>query len=146
MGYPGETNQQFRELCDFVEEIQFDHVGVFTYSDEEDTRAFELPDKVPTGMAEERRGVLMSLQGRIAHAKNASRIGQHVCVLLEGPSEETDLLLQGRMESQAPGIDGVVLINDIAEGLTPEPGAYVEDEITEAHDYDLIGRIVSVSS
>jgi ribosomal protein S12 methylthiotransferase len=146
VGYPGETDEQFRELCDFVQEMQFDHVGVFTYSDEEDTRAFELPEKVPSGIAAERRGVLMSLQRKIAHARNSSRIGQQVRVLLEGPSDETDLLLQGRMESQAPGIDGVVLINDVAEGLTPQAGAFVQVEITEAHDYDLIGRIVSVAS
>ena len=146
VGYPGETGERFRELCDFVKEIQFDHVGVFTYSDEENTRAFDLPEKVPSEIATERRGVLMSLQQEITHARNSGRIGQKVRVLLEGPSEETALLLQGRMESQAPGIDGVVLINDVAEGLAPEAGAFVQVEITEAHDYDLLGRVVSVES
>lgn len=146
VGYPGETGERFRELCDFVKEIQFDHVGVFTYSDEENTRAFDLPEKVPSEIATERRGVLMSLQQEITHARNSDRIGQKVRVLLEGPSEETDLLLQGRMESQAPGIDGVVLINDVAEGLAPEAGTFVQVEITEAHDYDLLGRVVSVES
>ncbi|MGB7622564.1 MAG: 30S ribosomal protein S12 methylthiotransferase RimO [Terriglobia bacterium] len=144
VGYPGETPADFRELCDFVEEIQFDHLGVFTYSDEENTRAFELPGKVASEIALERRDVLMLLQRKIAHAKNSRRVGQRVCVLLEGTSDETDLLLQGRMESQAPGIDGVVLINDVAEGLTARAGMFAQVEITEAHDYDLVGRMVSL--
>jgi ribosomal protein S12 methylthiotransferase len=144
VGYPGETRGDFRELCDFVEELQFDHVGVFTYSDEENTRAFELPGKMPPGLAEERRDVLMSLQRKIAHARNSKRVGHRVRVLLEGTSDETDLLLQGRMESQAPGIDGVVLINDVAEGLIPRAGAFAQVEVTEAHDYDLVGRMVSL--
>lgn len=146
VGYPGETEAQFRELCDFVEEIRFDHVGVFTYSDEEDTRAFELENKVPAKVAQERRERLMALQRRIAGEKNAGRVGDKVRVLIEGPSEESELLLQGRMESQAPGIDGVVLINDVAEGLTPQAGDFAWVEVTEAHDYDVVGKIGSLET
>lgn len=146
VGYPGETDSYFRQLCDFVEEIQFDHLGVFTYSDEEDTRAFELRDKVPGEIAEQRRDELMSLQRRIAANKNAQRVGQSVRVLVEGNSEETDLLLQGRLETQAPGIDGVVLINDVAPGLTPHAGDFASVEITEAHDYDFVGKIHSIET
>ena len=144
VGYPGETSTHFDELCDFVQEIRFDHLGVFTYSDEEDTRAFELSHKVPSQLAEERRDILMSLQRKISHEKNVQRVGQRIRVLLEGTSDETDLLLQGRMETQAPGIDGVLLINDVAEGLTPRAGSFAWVDITEAQDYDLVGKIVSV--
>ncbi|MDD5542043.1 MAG: 30S ribosomal protein S12 methylthiotransferase RimO [Acidobacteriia bacterium] len=146
VGYPGETGEDFRELCDFVEEIQFDHVGVFAYSDEEGTRAFEGAEKVPTPQAEERRAQLMEIQRRLASSRNAKRVGQEVRVLIEGPSSETDLLLQGRMESQAPGIDGVVLINDVGDGLNPQPGDFAQVEISEAHDYDVVGKITAIES
>jgi ribosomal protein S12 methylthiotransferase len=114
-GFPGETEEDFAELQAFVRNVEFDRVGVFTYSDEEGTPAFDLPDKV---------------DGRTAR------------VLFEGPSEETDLLWQGRLETQAPDIDGCVLINDAPEGFAPEPGQFVDVEITEAQQYDLVGRIV----
>lgn len=146
VGYPGETEAQFQELCDFVKEIRFDHLGVFTYSDEEDTHAFGLEQKVPTGVAQERRQILMSLQQEIVSEKQARRVGEKVRVLIEGASEETDLLLQGRMESQAPSIDGVVLINDVAEGLEPRAGDFAWVETSEAHEYDLVGKVVSVES
>jgi ribosomal protein S12 methylthiotransferase len=144
VGHPGETKERFQELCDFVQETEFDNLGVFTYSDEEDTRAFDLPNKIPTGLGRERRDILMGLQQKIASGKNARRVGERVRVLVEGTSDETDLLLQGRMETQAPGIDGVVLINDVTEGLTPHVGDFACVEITEAHDYDLIGKMVSI--
>ena len=146
VGYPGETDDQFKELCDFVEAAEFDNVGVFTYSDEENTRAFDLAGKVPSKIAVERRDRLMTLQRNIARRRNARRIGEEVRVLLEGPSEETDLLLQGRTESQAPGIDGVVLINDVAEGVSPQSGDFVRVLVTEAHDYDLVGKVIAVES
>jgi ribosomal protein S12 methylthiotransferase len=144
VGYPGESEEHFKELCDFVEEMQFDHLGVFTYSDEENTLAFDLKDKVPASRAQQRFDQLMSLQREIVEKKNRRRIGQTVQVLIEGPSEETDLLLQGRLQSQAPGIDGVVLINDVAEGVVPQSGNFARVEISEVHDYDLIGKIVSI--
>ena len=141
-GFPGETDEDFAELLTFIKNVEFDRVGVFTYSDEEGTPAFDLPDKVDAKTARERRAKLMRAQSRISLKKNRARVGEVVRVLFEGASAETDLLWQGRMETQAPEIDGCVLINDAPEGFAPEPGQYVNVEITEAQQYDLVGRIV----
>ncbi len=141
-GFPGETDEDFAELLTFIKNVEFDRVGVFTYSDEEGTPAFDLPDKVDAKTARERRAKLMRAQSRISLRKNLARVGEVVRVLFEGASAETDLLWQGRMETQAPEIDGCVLINDAPEGFAPEPGQYVNVEITEAQQYDLVGRIV----
>jgi ribosomal protein S12 methylthiotransferase len=141
-GFPGETDDDFAELLTFVKNVEFDRVGVFTYSDEEGTAAFGLPGKVDPKVARARRARLMRAQSRISLKKNRARVGETVRVLFEGPSEETDLLWQGRMETQAPDIDGCVLINDAPEGFAPEPGRFVNVEITEAQEYDLVGRIV----
>jgi ribosomal protein S12 methylthiotransferase len=141
-GFPGETEEDFEELLAFVKSVEFDRVGVFTYSDEEGTPAYELPDKVDGKIARKRRDRLMRAQSRISLKRNRARVGQTVRVLFEGASEETDLLWQGRTETQAPDIDGCVLINDAPEGFEPEPGQFVNVEITEAQEYDLVGRIV----
>jgi ribosomal protein S12 methylthiotransferase len=141
-GFPGETEGDFAELQAFIKNVEFDRVGVFTYSDEEGTPAFDLPGKVDAKVARERRAKLMRAQSRISLKKNRARVGQVVRVLFEGASEETDLLWQGRMQTQAPDIDGCVLINDAPEGFVPEPGQFVNVEITEAQQYDLVGRIV----
>jgi ribosomal protein S12 methylthiotransferase len=141
-GFPGETDDDFAELYAFVKNVEFDRVGVFTYSDEEGTPAFDLPVKVDGRTARERRAKLMRAQSRISLRKNRARVGEVVRVLFEGASAETDLLWQGRMETQAPDIDGCVLINDAPEGFAPEPGLFVNVEITEAQQYDLVGRIV----
>src|SRR5687767_2692736 len=141
-GYPGETEEDFEELLAFVRAVEFDRVGVFTYSDEEGTPAFELPGKVDPKVAARRRSRLMKEQSRISLRKNRARVGSTVRVLFEGPSKETDLLWQGRTETQAPDIDGCVLINDAPDGFKPEPGDFVNVEITEAQEYDLVGRIV----
>jgi ribosomal protein S12 methylthiotransferase len=141
-GFPGETDEDFNELLTFVKNVEFDRVGVFTYSDEDGTPAFDLRNKVDPKVARERRAKLMRAQSRISLRKNRARVGDAVRVLFEGASEETDLLWQGRMETQAPDIDGCVLINDAPEGFTPEPGQFVNVEITEAQQYDLVGRIV----
>src|SRR5215210_7550055 len=141
-GFPGETEEDFAELLAFVRSVEFDRVGVFTYSDEEGTPAFELPGKVDAKVARERRAKLMRAQSRISLKRNRARVGRTLRVLFEGASEETDLLWQGRTETQAPDIDGCVLINDAPEGFTPEPGQFVNVEITEAQEYDLVGRIV----
>jgi ribosomal protein S12 methylthiotransferase len=140
-GFPGETEADFEELQSFIKNVEFDRVGVFTYSDEEGTAAFALPDKVPARIAARRRTALMKQQARISRRKNKQRVGDVVRVLFEGESKESELLWQGRMETQAPDIDGCVLINDVPEGVLPEPGDFVNVEITEAHEYDLIGRI-----
>jgi len=142
VGFPGERDEDFEELLDFVREVEFDRVGVFTYSDEDNTAAFELEDKVAPTVAKKRESRLMKEQARISLTKNRRLVGNQVKVLLEGKSKESDLLLEGRMETQAPEIDGSILINDVSDGLEPLPGDFVSVEITEAHQYDLIGRIV----
>jgi ribosomal protein S12 methylthiotransferase len=140
-GFPGETEADFEELMSFIKNVEFDRVGIFTYSDEEGTPAFELPDKVPHRTAARRRTSLMKEQSRISKRNNKKRIGEVVRVLFEGESKESELLWQGRMETQAPDIDGCILINDVPEGLMPSEGEFVNVEITEAHEYDLVGRI-----
>ncbi|MEW5975756.1 MAG: 30S ribosomal protein S12 methylthiotransferase RimO [Acidobacteriota bacterium] len=140
VGYPGETDEEFSELCGFVEELEFDHLGVFTYSDEEGTASSELTEKVPQRVINRRRSQLMKLQSRISRRRNRRLVGRCFPCLVEGPSQETDLLWQGRLEAQAPRIDGVVLINDVA-GLAPLPGDFRTVEITQALDYDLVGRL-----
>jgi len=142
VGFPGEREEDFEELLDFVRVAEFDRVGVFTYSDEENSAAFELDEKVDTAVAKKRESRLMKAQARISQRKNRLMIGNRVTVLLEGRSRETDLLLEGRLATQAPEIDGSVLINDVPEGMNVTPGDFVTVEITEAHEYDLIGRVV----
>jgi ribosomal protein S12 methylthiotransferase len=141
-GFPGETEADFEELLAFVREVQFDRVGVFTYSDEEGTPAFELPHKVDPKIAKQRRARLMKEQGRISRRRNKARIGTRVRVMFEGESNESDLLWQGRLETQAPDIDGCVLINDVPDDFVPSAGDIVIAEITAAHQYDLVGRII----
>src|SRR3989440_1576578 len=141
-GFPGETEEDFEELLAFVRNVEFDRVGVFTYSDEEGTPAFALPDKVDPRIAKQRRDRLMKEQARISRRRNRARIDTNVRVLFEGPAKESDLLWQGRLETQAPDIDGCVLINDAPAGFTPAPGDFVNVRITDAHEYDLIGHIV----
>lgn len=141
-GFPGETEEDFNELLDLVRNVEFDRVGVFTYSDEEGTPAFELGEKVDPKVAKHRRGILMKEQARISRRRNKKRIGETVRVLFEGDSTESDLLWQGRMETQAPDIDGCVLINDAPDDFVPVPGSFVEVQITAAQEYDLVGRIV----
>jgi len=141
-GFPGETEDDFQELLAFVKNVEFDRVGVFTYSDEEGTPAFNLPSKVNPKIAKRRRDQLMNEQARISSRKNRARVGETVRVLFEGESNESELLWQGRMETQAPDIDGCVLINDAPEDLIPRPGELVNVLITKAQAYDLVGRIV----
>ena len=142
-GFPGETEADFIELMTFIKNVEFDRVGVFTYSDEEGTPAFELPNKVDPNIAKRRRDLLMKAQSQIAKRKHAAMVGETVRVMFEGESNESDLLWQGRMETQAPDIDGCVLINDAPEGFVPVPGQMVNVLIEEAQEYDLVGRIIS---
>lgn len=141
-GFPGETEDDFQELLGFIKDVEFDRVGVFTYSDEEGTPAFDLPDKVSSRIAVRRRTALMKEQAKISRRKNRARVGDVVQVLFEGESKESELLWQGRMETQAPDIDGCVLINDVPDNILPAAGEFVSVEITEAYEYDLIGRIL----
>ena len=141
-GFPGETQEDFNELLAFIRNVEFDRVGVFTYSDEEGTPAYDLPDKVAPKVAAKRCAALMKEQRRISLKRNRSRVGETHRVLFEGEAQETELLWQGRLETQAPEIDGVVLINDVPENFMPAPGDFVNVRITEAHEYDLVGNIV----
>lgn len=141
VGYPGETEEDYQELEAFCRDMEFDRLGVFTYSDEEDTQAYELPGKVPRRTAELRRQELMKQQLKIAKAKNRQLVGKEFPVLIEGPSQESDLLIQGRLESQAPEIDGVCLIND-SEAGTVSPGEFRTLRITRVIEHDLLGTVV----
>jgi ribosomal protein S12 methylthiotransferase len=141
VGFPGESENDFNEVLSFMKTVQFDNVGVFLYSDEEGTGAFELDGKLPRSAATRRRNRLMKEQSKISATRLRRMIGRKVEVLLEGESEESDLLLQGRMETQAPEIDGHVLINDVGDKQVT-PGGFYTVEITQSLDYDLIGKIV----
>lgn len=140
-GFPGETEEDFDELMKFVQNCRFDNLGVFTYSDEEGTPAFDLPDKVDAKLAKQRRNRLMKEQARISKQLNKAKIGNTYSVMFEGISKESDLLFQGRFESQTQDIDGYILINDMPEGFEPKVGAIYNVKITEAHEYDLVGAI-----
>ena len=142
-GFPGETDADFEELLTFVRNVEFDRVGVFTYSDEEGTPAYDLPNKVEPKIAKQRRARLMKEQAKISRRKNKARVGETVRVLFEGESKESELLWQGRLETQAPDIDGCVLINDTPDGVLPLPGELVNVLITGGQEYDLVGRIIT---
>ncbi len=124
----------------FVEEMQFDRLGVFTYSDEEDCAAYPLDGKVPEDVKKDRQKRLMKLQARISKQKNSQMIGKCLPVLVQGLSKENDLLWEGRLSTQAPDIDGVVYLNDGVSEQT-RLGDIVPVRITEAHEYDLVGTV-----
>ncbi len=139
VGFPGETEDQFQELMGFIETQGFDRVGCFMYSKEEDTKAGDMPDQIDEATKQRRHDALMELQMTISRLKHRGHIGKQMAVMVEGYSEESELLLTGRNSQQAPEIDGIVYIN---EGMA-QVGEMVTVEITDAHDYDLVGRIVS---
>ncbi|MGH9542834.1 MAG: 30S ribosomal protein S12 methylthiotransferase RimO [Terriglobales bacterium] len=138
VGFPGETEADFDLLCDFVREAQFDWLGVFAYSDEETGAAYHLDGKVPGRVIAARRRRLLALQRQISRRRRRAQVGQRLPALLEGPADESDLLWQGRLESQAPEIDGKILINEFAADAAPPAGSIGTVEITAAHDYDLV--------
>jgi len=140
VGFPGETEADFEILCDFVKAAEFDRLGVFSYSDEDTSASFQLDAKVDARAIYQRKRKLMALQRRISKSRNRRMIGREVDVLIEGPSQETDLLWQARMSTQAPEIDGFCYVNDF-EGAEPRRGEIRRMRITEAHDYDLIGTL-----
>jgi ribosomal protein S12 methylthiotransferase len=139
VGFPGETDEDFAELAAFVQDVEFDHVGVFTYSHEEGTPAFHRPDDVPARVKTKRRNALMAAQRRIVRQKQRRRKGERVRVLIDGPSPEHGLVLRGRLEGQAPDIDSCVYLTD-ADPETCRPGDIVEGVIEGARDYDLVVR------
>jgi ribosomal protein S12 methylthiotransferase len=143
VGFPGETESDFAELEAFVEETRFDHVGVFTYSHEEGTRAFALADDVPARMKRRRRDALMARQCRIVAAAQAQRTGSEIAVMIDGPSPEHELVLQGRTEGQAPDIDAVVYLTD-CDPAAYRPGELIRAQIVESRDYDLIAAPVGI--
>lgn len=142
VGYPGETEEDFDELMKFIKNCKFDNVGVFTYSDEESTPAFDIENKVDFEVAEKRRKKLMKAQKKISKKNNKKKVGKTYQVMFEGISEQSELLWQGRLEGQAQEIDGHILINDAPEDFLPISGKLVNVKITEAHNYDLVGEIV----
>lgn len=141
VGFPGETDADFEELCQFIEAAQVDNLGVFRYSDEDTSKSFHLDGKVDKRTIYNRQRRLMALQRRISAKRNKRHVGQELSVLVEGPSQETELLWEGRFMGQAPEIDGVVLLNDFND-TEVEPGQIRKVRIEESHDYDLVGGIV----
>jgi ribosomal protein S12 methylthiotransferase len=142
VGFPGETESESAELCDFVRAAEFDWMGVFGYSDEDGAAAFKLHNKVPATEIERRRKKLMGIQQSISRKKKKQLIGREFDLLVEGASEETDLLWEGRTPMHAPEIDGKVFINDFGSHESLSRGEFYRCEITEAHDYDLVARII----
>jgi ribosomal protein S12 methylthiotransferase len=139
VGFPGETEEEFEELCAFVKAVEFDHVGVFTYSHEEGTAAYAMADDVPAVVKRKRRNRVMAIQKGIVARKQRARIGQTVELLVDGPSREHELVLQARLRGQAPDIDPVVYLTD-CDVADIAPGSLIQAEIVDARDYDLVAR------
>jgi ribosomal protein S12 methylthiotransferase len=142
VGFPGETEKEFEELCDFVREAKFDWMGAFAYSDQEGASAYSLDDKLSPREIERRRKYLMGIQRQISKKKKKALVGREFDLLLEGESDETELLLEGRTAMHAPEIDGKVFVNDFPEDAVPNFGQFYRCQITEAHDYDLIAKVI----
>src|SRR4051812_26680423 len=137
VGFPGETDAEFAELVSFVEDTRFDHIGVFTYSHEEGTRAYAADDDVPAATKRKRRDRVMTRQQRIVSARQASLVGTEVRVLVDGPSAEHDLVMQGRLEGQAPDIDPVVYLTD-CDPTGWDRGDLIRARVIGAQGYDLL--------
>ena len=135
VGFPGETETHFTELLNFVEEAAFDHLGVFKFSPEPEAPASRLPDPVPQHLKEKRRRRVMAAQKRISLTHNRSRIGQTLPVLVEGPAEDSTMVMAGRAYFQAPEVDGLIYF----DGEQPRAGEIVETTLVKAAAYDLIG-------
>jgi len=142
VGFPGESEKDFNDLCGFVKEAEFDWMGTFSYSDQEGAAAFSLDEKVSPREIERRRKQLMQIQKQISRRRKKQLRGQEFDVVLEGPSEESDLLLEARSAMHAPEIDGKLYIADVPEGLIPAAGEFCRCQVTETHDYDLVAKIV----
>ena len=142
VGFPGETEQDFAELDGFVADTGFDHVGVFTYSHEEGTRAHVLADDVPAAVKKRRRNALMARQKKIVQRRLTASVGREVRVLVDGPSAEHELVLQGRTEGQAPDIDSVVYLTD-CDPAAYRPGDLVPARVVGGRGYDLVAAPVA---
>jgi ribosomal protein S12 methylthiotransferase len=147
VGFPGETEADFRELCGFVEAAEFDWMGVFPYSDVDNASSFALDSKVDEDTVQRRRDRLMEIQQKISARKLRCFRGQRATALVEGPSKDTPLVWEARLEGMAPDIDGKVYLNDIQipdTDLNAQPGDVVTVEIGESHEYDLVGSVVEI--
>ena len=141
VGFPGETDRDFDELCQFVQAAQFDRLGVFSYSDEDTSKSFDLDAKVDARTIYNRKRHLMSLQRKISRAKNRTLVGREFRVLVEGPTEDSELVWEARLSTQAPDIDGVCYISDPGESPL-RAGDFRTMRIVEAHDYELTGELI----
>ncbi len=139
VGFPGETDADAEELCAFVGDHAFDHVGVFTYSHEEGTSAFQMDDDVPAKLKKARRSRVMGLQKRLVARRQRTRIGERARMVVDGPSPDHGLVLKGRLSSQAPDIDASVFLTD-CDPSSFRPGDFAEVEIVGARGYDLVAR------
>lgn len=148
VGFPGETEEQFHELVEFVKDVEFERLGVFTYSNEEGTEAYAYDGQIKEKDMKKRRDVIMKVQQKISLRKNQRLVGSKQTVLIDGPSQEAPYLIEGRTYAHAPEIDGVVYItdtarqSDVADAGVPLAGEMVSVEITGAHPYDLEGVVV----
>ena len=150
VGFPGETDAEFNELCEFVRAAQFDWMGVFAYSDEDKAKSYGLENKVGEKTIAARQKTLMTLQKGISRRRLRRHVGERIQVLLEGPSKETDFVWEARHQGMAPDIDGKIYITEFV-GVTeitdlPAPGTLATIEVTESKDYDLIGRAIEFAS
>ena len=139
VGFPGETEQDVEELCSFVEDHGFDHVGVFTYSHEEGTSAFGLDDDVPAKLKKARRSRVMGLQKRLVTRRQRARVGERARIVVDGPSADHELVLKGRLSSQAPDIDASVFLTD-CDPSSFGPGDFADVAIVGSRGYDLLAR------
>lgn len=140
VGFPGEGDEEFAELCRFVEEVGFDHLGVFAYSFQEENPGAHLGDPIPQEVKEARRDKLLSLQRRLSRRRLRAFVGREATVLVDGPSPEHPWVMQGRLATQAPEVDGVVVLS----GGPVAPGDFVRVRITSSADYDLVGEVLEV--
>lgn len=138
IGHPGETDKDFEQLCDFVRASELDHVGVFRYSHEDGTHSGTMEDLVAPELIEERANELMAIQQKISKKRLKARVGEEITVLVEGESDESELLLQGRHQGQAPEVDGVVILTN----GSAEPGELRRAKITHATEYDLVAKLL----
>jgi ribosomal protein S12 methylthiotransferase len=139
VGFPGESDRDVEELCSFVADHGFDHVGVFTYSHEEGTSAFGLDDDVPAKLKKARRSRVMGLQKRLVTRRQRARVGESARIVIDGPSSEHELVLKGRLSSQAPDIDAAVFLTD-CDPSSFRPGDFADVAIVGSRGYDLLAR------
>lgn len=145
VGFPGETESDFSTLCDFLEAAEFDHVGCFRYSDDENSASYALDGKVDGRTIYNRHRKLMALQRKISRRRHRRFVGRRLPLMVGGPSAETDLLWEGRLQGQAEEIDGKTFLTRFPDGVQPQPGDIGVVRITRASDYDLFGEVEQIT-